>query len=204
MASLKPRVMVIAAMGIGATRKFYPDLPIVFTAVAADPIALGLAHSYAHPGGMITGNIMNAVGGEETMAQKRLGFFRELVPDLKRLGIVGPSTGPLLTKEREALQKIADKAGFEITFYDVKSSSDLQGSFAGALNDEVSAIYISGEPLLFSKMAMVMTGIRKARIRSLPRMGTCRSPHVILDRPYRGMAQRGLVCGKDIKGSQAR
>ena len=31
---------------------------------------------------------MNAVGGEETMTQKRIGLFKQLVPDLKRLGMI--------------------------------------------------------------------------------------------------------------------
>lgn len=77
---LKPRVAAIAAMGISAFHQQYPETPVVFTGIAADPIALEWIQSYAHPGGMLTGNVMNAVGGEETMAQKRLGLFRELVP----------------------------------------------------------------------------------------------------------------------------
>jgi hypothetical protein len=58
--------------------------------VAADPVALGLAQSYVHPGGMVTANVMNAVGGEEAIAQKRIGFFKELVPGLTRLGMIAP------------------------------------------------------------------------------------------------------------------
>ena len=40
---------------------------------------------------MTTGNVMNAVGGEETMTQKRIGFFKELVPNLIRLGMIAPA-----------------------------------------------------------------------------------------------------------------
>jgi putative ABC transport system substrate-binding protein len=72
-------------------RRSFPELPIVFTAIAADLVALGVVPSYAHPGGMLTGNVMNAVGGEEAMSQKRIAFFKELVPNLKRLGMIGPT-----------------------------------------------------------------------------------------------------------------
>ena len=44
-----------------------------------NPVAYGLAQSYLHPGEMITGNVMNAVGGEETMTQKRIGLLKDLV-----------------------------------------------------------------------------------------------------------------------------
>ena len=50
--ALKPRVIV--TVGYGVLRSV-PDVPLVFTAIAADPVALGWAQSYVHPGGMITG-----------------------------------------------------------------------------------------------------------------------------------------------------
>ena len=69
--ALTPRVFVILGMGIDSTHQSFPEMPVVFTAVAADPIALGWAQSYVRPSGMITGNVMNALGGEQTMTQKR-------------------------------------------------------------------------------------------------------------------------------------
>ena len=70
-------------------RRAFPELPLVFCNIAADVVGLGLVQSYAHPGGMLSGNVMNAVGGEETVAQKRIGLFKELVPNLTRLGMIG-------------------------------------------------------------------------------------------------------------------
>ena len=110
---LTPRVFVIAGAGIDLTHRSFPETPLVFTGIAADPLAFGWAQSYAHPGGMITGNVMNAVGGEETMAQKRIGLFKQLVPGLTRLrGMIGARQGVLLAvKEKEALQKVAAQLG---------------------------------------------------------------------------------------------
>jgi ABC-type uncharacterized transport system substrate-binding protein len=88
--ALKPRVFVVmaSATAIAAARKQAPNTPLVFAAIAADPIGLGWAESYAKPGGMITGGVMNAVGGEESLTSKRIGFFKELVPGLTRLGMI--------------------------------------------------------------------------------------------------------------------
>jgi putative ABC transport system substrate-binding protein len=105
---LKPRVIVAVSVAVSPARQVFPDLPIVFTAIAADPIEGGLATSYARPGGMLTGNVMNAVGGEETMTQKRIGFFKELVPSLTRLGMIAPDHGrDVAIKEKDALRKVA-------------------------------------------------------------------------------------------------
>src|SRR5215208_6813316 len=57
-----------------------------------DPVQRGFAQSYARPGGMVTGNVLNALGGEDTVAEKRISLFKELVPSLTRLGMFGPST----------------------------------------------------------------------------------------------------------------
>src|SRR3974390_84331 len=69
--ALNPRVFVTLGFGAAPAQRSFPEIPLVFASVAADPIALGWVESYAHPGGMITGNVMNAVSGEESMTQKR-------------------------------------------------------------------------------------------------------------------------------------
>jgi ABC-type uncharacterized transport system substrate-binding protein len=85
--ALNPRVWVTVGFGVGPNRDF-SEIPPVFTGIASDPIALGWVQSYTPPGGMITGNVMNAVGGEETVTRKRLGLFKQLVPDLTRVGMI--------------------------------------------------------------------------------------------------------------------
>ena len=140
-------------------RRSFPEIPLVFTAIAADPVAFGWAQSYVHPGGMITGNVMNAVGGEETMTQKRIGLFKQLVPDLTRLGMIASDIAVCDTEGEGALQKVAAELGFELVHYGLKTIDDLEGAFAAGLRDDVSAFYISGEPLLVGNLARVMTSV---------------------------------------------
>jgi ABC-type uncharacterized transport system substrate-binding protein len=152
---LKPTVVVVGSFPAIA-HKAIPDIPVVFTAVAADPVAMGIVDSWARPGGMITGNLMTAVGGEDTMAQKRIGLFKELVPGLTRLGMIGPDPGsPLAAAERKALQKMAAQFGFDFKNYGVAGLDDLESAFASARRDAVDAFFISGEPLTTTNMARV-------------------------------------------------
>jgi len=203
--SFKLRVLVIGTIGITATRKLYPGLPIVFTGVAADPIALGLAESYVRPGGMTTGNVMNAQGGEETMAQKRLGLFREFVPTLNRLGVIGPAGGPVMLKEKDALEKVAQTAGFQVFFYDTKTPDDLEGAFAAGLRDQVEAFYISGEPLLFAHMARVMSLVAaagKASFGPYPEWGRAGLLMSYSTDTMEGWRNAGVYAGKIFKGAK--
>ena len=65
-----------------------------------------LAQSYAKPGGRFTGHVLNALGGEESVTEKRIAHFKELVPALSRLALIGPRTGTLrLSTMRSVLHR---------------------------------------------------------------------------------------------------
>jgi putative ABC transport system substrate-binding protein len=154
--ALKPEVMVASANAVGVVRKLLPEAPLVFTGFAADPVKLGLVQSYTRPGGMITGNVMNAIGGEESLTEKRIGFFGEIVPNLTRLGMIGVANGLLSMEEESALRKASDHFGFKLVQYAIQSVDDLDEAFSSGVRDGVSAFYISGEPLLYTNIKKVM------------------------------------------------
>lgn len=155
LAALKPRVIVASAAAAVAVHKAVPELPLVFTSYAADPIKAGFAQSYVHPGGHATGNVMNAVGGEEALTQKRMGLFKELVPGLRRLGFIGTATS-LAVVELPALRSVAANIGLEIVHHPIQGLDDLEGAVASTKADGVDALYVSGEPLLYTNMARVL------------------------------------------------
>jgi putative ABC transport system substrate-binding protein len=153
--ALKPGVVVASANAVGVARQLLPEVPLVFTGFAADPVRLGLVQSYTRPGGIITGNVMNAIGGEESLTEKRIGFFKEMVPNLKRLGMIGVAKGLLSAEEESALRKASDHFGFEFVRYFIQSLGDLDEAFSSGVRDGVSAFYISGEPLLYTNIKTV-------------------------------------------------
>ena len=188
LAALRPRVFVAAASAVSvfAIRKEAPDTPLVFTGIAADPIALGWAQSYAHPGGMMTGNVMNAVGGEEALTTKRIGFFKELAPNLTRLGMIGfaDSVNPvaaanLALPERNALRKVSEHFGFEFLNYEIRTLDDVDGAVSSGLRDDVSAFYISGDARMSDNIPRVVAPLAKS---DKPTCGV-----------YSFWAQRGLL-----------
>jgi putative tryptophan/tyrosine transport system substrate-binding protein len=203
--ALNPRVIVVVGTGIDAVRRPFPELPLVFTAIAADLVALGVVQSYVHPGGMITGNVMNAVGGEETMTQKRIGLFKELVPNLIRLGMIAPANGTLAIKEKDALQKVAARLGFEFVHYALNTLDDLESAFAAGLRDDVSAFYISGEPLLISNISRVMSLVRASRKPSVgpyPDWGRAGLLMSYATDPLDGVRHAGIYAAKILNGAK--
>jgi putative ABC transport system substrate-binding protein len=207
--ALNPRVFVTIGFGAAPAQRASPDIPLVFTGVAADPIALGWVKSYAQPGGMITGNVMNAVGGEETMTQKRMGLFKQLVPGLAKMGMIAPAPsggfGVLAMKEAEALQKVAPEMGFEFIRYDFDTPDGLEGAFAGGLRDNVSAFYISGEPALVANLPRVISfamASRKPTLAPYPYWGRAGLLMSYANDPNDGLHRAGIYVAKILKGAK--
>ena len=190
--ALKPRVIVTSGYVSRSFSQFVPDVPMVFTGIAVDPVEIGLVQSFTRPGGLITGNIMNAAGGELTIAQKRFGLFEQLVPDLKRVGLIGlaptflemspeerlqkrgVAQGYLTLKEKEALQQVGSQSGFEVIAYYLKTIDDLESAFAAGVRDDVSAFYISTEPMLYANLSRVVnfaTASRRPSVSTVPDWG---------------------------------
>jgi putative tryptophan/tyrosine transport system substrate-binding protein len=204
---LTARVIVVmgSLYGMDEFRRSFPELPIVCTAIAVDLVERGLVQSYVHPGGMLTGNVMNAGGGEETMTQKRIGLFKELVPDLRSIGMITTSNGSLAKSEKDALQKVAASLGFEFKQYGVNSIDDLDSAFSAGLRDGVSAFYISGEPQLVANMAAVArlaAAAGKPTVGPIPdwtRAGLLMSYSTD---PMDGVRHAGIYAGKILQGAK--
>ena len=142
--SLNSRVIVTAGAAI-TMRRMLPEIPMVFTSIAVDPIRSGIIDSYARPGHMITGNVMSAVGGEEAMTQKRIGLFTQLVPGLTRIGMMTPDPGlGQAILEKDALRKVAAQLGFEYMHNGLGTLDDLEVAFASDGADIIDSFRLSG------------------------------------------------------------
>ena len=108
---LKVDVIVTAGgAAIIALKQATPATPIVFAA-AGDPVGSGLVASLARPGGNVTGLSIQA----PDLAGKRLELFRELVPTLRRLAIMGNAGAPGVVLEMRESLKAARTLAFEAT-----------------------------------------------------------------------------------------
>jgi putative ABC transport system substrate-binding protein len=159
--ALNPTVYVTAANATYAARELQPQPPIVFTALSIDPVETGLAKSYTRPGGMMTGNVMNAIGGEDTIAEKRVTHFKDLVPKLTRLGLIGRATqgGRFFEQETNGARMAGARLGFEVTVCGIEGLDEVERVVSAALRDGVDGFYISGSPFFFTNMQRVLPPI---------------------------------------------
>ena len=106
-----------------AAKRATQTIPIVFGPVA-DPVGIGLVTSLARPGGNVTGisNISAALG------PKRVELLREILPSVKRIGLLGDAANPTTKAEQQALVPLAASLGltFVIAEARIQSSSTLR------------------------------------------------------------------------------
>jgi putative ABC transport system substrate-binding protein len=144
---LKPRVYVTVGSGPTPIHKQVPNASVVFTAIAVDPVEYGWVESYARPGGTTTGNVQNAMGGLESLMSKQFQFFKELVPNLTRLGFIGlTDTAVQFPVERAAVQTVAQKLGFTVFMCEVPTLADVESAIASGQRDDVNAFFMSIDP----------------------------------------------------------
>jgi putative ABC transport system substrate-binding protein len=158
--ALNAQAIITIGFGAGVAHTALPEMPIVFTGFAVDPIKLGLAASYTHPGGMLTGNVLNAVGGEGGLVQKRIEFLKQIIPDLTKLCLIGSDQAISVMSEKDALEEAAAHFGFEYVHYSIGTVAanfkrDLEDAFVAARRDDVSVFYVSGGPDMLANLSLI-------------------------------------------------
>src|SRR6266478_1156938 len=109
-ARLKVDIVVTAGVAaVNAAKQAMPTTPIVFP-LANDPVSAGVVASLARPGGNVTGLatlLPDTVG-------KRLELLREMIPALRRLGVMTNVGFPEAVQEMDTVGPLAKTIGLEV------------------------------------------------------------------------------------------
>ena len=141
-----------------AAKQATSTLPIVFVG-AGDPVATGLVASLARPGSNVTGLALQSL---DTSA-KRLALLWEVVPNLRRLAIMGNVGNPGPVLEMGEAQAAASKLGLEVIISEIRRAEDIAPVF-DALSSRAQALYVSGDPLVNTNRIRVITLALGARL----------------------------------------
>ncbi len=162
------KVDVIVAQGtpsVIAAKQATSVIPIVFAAVG-DPVGSGLVASLSRPGGNVTG-----LSTQQTdTASKRIELFREMVPGLRRLAIMGNVGNPAVELELSEVQSTARALGLEATAFELLRAEDIAPAF-DALTGRADALYVCGDPLVFTNRIRVNTLAQGARLPTMYLLG---------------------------------
>ena len=133
-------------------------IPIVF-AVVGDPLGVKLVDSLARPGGNITGMSLQ----EFDLVSKRLELLREIIPDLRRLAIMGNVGNPGIVLELDEVEAVARRLGLEVVAAQIRQSEDIVPALE-ALKGHADAIYIASDPMLHVHRVRIIVLTLAARL----------------------------------------
>jgi putative ABC transport system substrate-binding protein len=142
-ARLKIDVIVTSATApTFAAKQATLAIPIVFAAVG-DPVGSGLVASLARPGGNLTGLSLQFTD----LAGKRIELLREVLPDLRRLGLFANVSSRSAVLETGAVQSMGGALGLEVVTPVVRRPEDIAPAFE-SFKDRVEALYVVTDPLV--------------------------------------------------------
>jgi putative ABC transport system substrate-binding protein len=144
-------VIVTGGSSVIAVKQATSIIPIVF-AMAADPIGNGLVTSLARPGGNITGLSLQT----PDLAGKRLEVLRELLPNLRRLAILGNVGNPGTVLEIREVQTTAPALGLVVTTLEIRRAEDIAPALE-ALKGQADALYVCTDALVFNNNSRINT-----------------------------------------------
>ena len=154
---LKVDVIVTAATApVIAAKQATSVIPIVF-AVAGDPVGSGLVASLARPGGNVTGLSLQ----QTELAAKRLEILRQVMPNLRRLAIMGNAGSPMIVLELREVQATARSLGLEVSTLEIGRPDDIPPAFKAALKDRAEALYVCADPLVNNNRVRIVSWRRK-------------------------------------------
>jgi putative ABC transport system substrate-binding protein len=157
---VQQKVDVIVAFGaaVPALKQATSVIPIVF-AVATDPVGGGLVASLARPGGNVTG--MSLQGAD--LAGKRVELLLEVVPQLRRLAIIGNVDNPQIVLEMGRVQDAARTLGLEATRHEIRRAEDIAVVFE-AIKSQADALYVAEDPLVVANATRIIMLALGARL----------------------------------------
>ena len=173
----KPDVIVASSdWSLHAARAATSTIPIVAAPMGVDPIRAGVAESWAHPGGNVTGVCLIA----PELEVKRLSLLHEALPSVHRIAVMSAHR-KVVEAGFPPLRKAAAQAGLELVEIWVESPNEYEAAFDAMRSSGVEALVIVPTPELHRDLETLGALALKA---GLPAIGSSREA-----------AQGGLLIG---------
>jgi putative tryptophan/tyrosine transport system substrate-binding protein len=119
-------------------------IPIVVLS-GADPVTAGLAGSFSHPGGNVTG-IAQLV--TETDA-KRLELLHELVPAADRIAYLANPTLPGSDRVTQNIKAAARALGAKLAVVMASNDADIAAAFTTISQERIGGLLVGADPFFF-------------------------------------------------------
>ena len=157
--ALKPAILVASNTSAAlALKRVSGSTPIV-AALLTDPIGLGLASSFARPGGTVTGTLLTL----DSLSGKSLDLAREIVPGASRIGFLVTDDAPARVRVRDA-EAAAAALGVQLIPARVQTSDQLDAAFKKLSSERAEIVLVLPATLFTSERRRVASAALAAKL----------------------------------------
>jgi putative ABC transport system substrate-binding protein len=133
-------IVTVFGQATQAAREGAPGIPIVFCPVA-DPVAARLVASADAPGGLLTG----VASADPEASARRLRVFLQLMPGLKRLGVLFDPGFPPDRLQLANLEQVAPSLGLAVVRREIAEVEQVVRTVAALDRTQVDAVFMLRE-----------------------------------------------------------
>jgi putative ABC transport system substrate-binding protein len=155
-------VDVIVAWATPATiaaRRATSTIPIVMVG-PGDPVGSGFIASLARPGGNITGLTNISVD----LSAKLMELFAELVPAMKRVGLVRNPNNPAVTAMLRETEDAVRKLNMQVEVVDAQTSDEFERAFAQLSAKSADGVVLLADPTVIEHSLRIAELAQSARL----------------------------------------
>lgn len=155
--ALDPEVIVtITTPAVQALMRLTDKVPIVMTGVA-DPVATGLIASLARPGGNVTGISLDL----PSVISKRLELIREIKPDARRIGVLGPGANAGVQAALRNAQATGRALGLDVQLLEASDAATISHAFQKLSVEAIDALLVTQVMLLHHRQIVELAARRR-------------------------------------------
>ena len=152
-------IIAWATPSVIAARRATSVIPIVMVSVG-DPVGSGFVTSLARPGGNITG----FSGFTADLSAKLMALFVELVPNIKRVGIVSNSYNPNVMVQLWETEDAVHKLGLQSQVVEARTPEEFERAFARLSMERVHGVVLLAAPSVIEQAKKIAELAQAARL----------------------------------------
>src|SRR6516162_9669494 len=142
-----------------AVRHATSTIPIVMVGIG-DPVGSGFIASLARPGGNITG--LSAITVD--LSAKLMELFAELVPGMKRVGVVQNPNNPSTTMALRETEDAVRKLNMQVQVVNAQTSDEFERAFAQLSAESVDGVVVIPDPMVIEHSRRIAELAQSARL----------------------------------------
>ena len=112
-------------------------------ATVGEVLRTGLVTNLARPGGNITGMTLYA----DELSSKRLELFKEMVPWIERVAVLGNTNNPIHGYYWDDMQPAGRALGLNLRLFNVKGLNELSTAFSTMKQEDSDSLTVLSDPL---------------------------------------------------------